>query len=223
MLLVILICYVFVARWWPVNGVVSGEGTEYNIDFKNDTCRRVGKREYYCSGEEFVNPLIAKLKLDYKEINTFINKSIQHSSLYDEMKSKNNYGSYTKDMVQRMTWRGFEEFVELIFKSKGFKTCLTPATNDEGKDIIAIKDGITYYIECKHWNTNATIRKEYLQKLVGAAISRCVTSVIFIATCEYNENAIQYAKQVNVGGIAHSELWNITKLLNVANSIKFKL
>lgn len=55
-----------------------------------------------------------------------------------------------RNMLYNITPREFEEVVELIFISEGFKTQLTKATRDGGKDIIAIRYnmGKTYCFLC---------------------------------------------------------------------------
>jgi restriction system protein len=113
-----------------------------------------------------------------------------------------------------MSWRYFEEFTEHLFEYNGFVTQLTPPSNDEGKDIIAYKNGEKYFIECKHWSSDSIIGREYLQKLVGAAISYGVYNTIFIATCTFNENATKYAMQINICSPMNLELWDINTILN---------
>ena len=78
---------------------------------------------------------------------------------------------------------------------------------------------IKYFIECKHWKEGSFVGREYLQKLVGAAAGSGVTNVIFIATCSFHDNAKVYAKEINKSNMFHLELWNMNKLLEVANSI----
>ncbi len=124
---------------------------------------------------------------------------------------------YTDKFIYSMSWREFEKFIEKLFKNNGYSTILTPPRWDEGKDVIAIKDGITYFIECKHWREDSLIGREYLQKLVGAAVSDNVTNVIFVTTCAYNDNAINYAKKINASGMVHLELWGIKEILSFAN------
>lgn len=123
---------------------------------------------------------------------------------------------YTERYIRSMSWRYFEEFIESLFIYNGFSTQLTPPANDEGKDVIAWKDGTTFFIECKHWSADAIIGREYLQKLIGAAISHSVYHVVFIATCQYNENAIEYANLINRESPMTIELWDINDILNIS-------
>ena len=132
----------------------------------------------------------------------------------------NGYWRVTPEQIRAMDWREFEQFIANLFTEQGYKTTLTPAQHDEGKDVIAEKDGKIYYIECKHWKEDSFIGRELVQKLVGAAMSRYnVTNVIFIATCKFHDNAKNYAKEVNFAGRIHIELWNIHRLLKEANAV----
>lgn len=145
---------------------------------------------------------------------------IQPKDYYQKRKNiSKGYWKVTPEQIYAMDWREFESFIADLLTEHGYKTILTPAQKDEGKDIVAEKDGIKYFIECKHWKEGSSVGREYLQKLVGAAAGNGVTNVIFIATCSFHDNAKVYAKEINKSNMFHLELWNINKLLKVANSI----
>jgi HJR/Mrr/RecB family endonuclease len=145
---------------------------------------------------------------------------IQPKDYYQKRKNiSKGYWKVTPQQIRAMDWREFESFVADILSEQGYKTILTPAQKDEGKDIVAEKDGKKYFIECKHWKEGSSVGREYLQKLVGAAAGCSVTNVIFIATCSFHDNAKVYAKEINASKMFHLELWNMNKLLKIANSI----
>lgn len=141
---------------------------------------------------------------------------------YKRKMARKGYWKVTPKQIREMDWREFESFVADLLTKQGYKTILTPAQKDEGKDIVAEKDGIKYFIECKHWKEGSSVGREYLQKLVGAAAGCGVTNVIFIATCSFHDNAKIYAKKTNRAGTFHIELWNMNKLLEVANRVPQK-
>lgn len=123
--------------------------------------------------------------------------------------------AYTKDIISSMHWREFEEFIEKLFIANGYSTLLTPPSWDEGKDIVATKNGVKYFIECKHWSSDL-VGREYLQKLVGAAAPYRVNHVIFITTSGYHDNAIAYANLLNKTDMKIS-LWGMADILELAN------
>lgn len=73
----------------------------------------------------------------------------------------------SEEYIRNLNWREFELFVSELLKWNGYYAKVTPASNDEGKDIIATKNGDHYYIECKHWSKHYKVGREYLEKLVG--------------------------------------------------------
>lgn len=125
---------------------------------------------------------------------------------------------YTKDDILSIKrWEDFEKFVATRFKEQGYKTTLTSATNDGGKDIIIEKNGIKTYIECKYWQTGHSIGRELIQKLAGAAMMDGVKNAIFITTSSYHSNAYEAARALNSNGF-NIQLWDTDKLLKFINS-----
>lgn len=159
------------------------------------------------------------------EINISMpNDSIQGNPVTNTVKSINLIHSnhfvnpIDEKYIMEMSWRDFEEFIAKVFRDNGYKTIVTPARWDEGKDIIAERNGITYYIECKHWSKE-NVGRVYLQKLVGAAASADppVHSMIFITTSCYHDNAIEYCKELNARGEFHLQLMTTKDIINMVN------
>lgn len=52
----------------------------------------------------------------------------------------------------------FEDYIADLFRRMGYKTKVTGGSYDEGVDVVAEKDGIEYYIQCKKFITqNVTV------------------------------------------------------------------
>lgn len=161
--------------------------------------------------------LIAKIKNDYNNISLdFINLSPSRKRTYVLKSDFLAPRYFTEKEIRSMSWRAFEKFIEQLFVYNDFRTQLTPPANDEGKDIIACKNDDIFFVECKHWSADCVIGREYLQKLVGAAISHSVYNVVFVATCAYNENAISYANLLNIKSPMNIELWTLDDILNIS-------
>ena len=122
---------------------------------------------------------------------------------------------FTSKDIRDMNPRDFEVFIANIFSDNGYSTKVTQYTSDGGKDIIIKKNGITYYVECKHWES--AVGRPELQKLVGAAVGNAVSDLIFISTGGFNVNARNYAKDVNAKGNLHLDLWTMEDILKIAN------
>ena len=115
-----------------------------------------------------------------------------------------------------MNWREFEIFIAKILNEYDYVTRVTPAQSDGGKDIIATRGKIMFYIECKHWKRQS-IGREVLQKLVGAAAANRVREIIFITTSSYTDTAVQYKYELNNAGAFHLQLWSMRDILSLAN------
>lgn len=122
---------------------------------------------------------------------------------------------FTSKDIRDMNPRDFEVFIANIFSDNGYSTKVTQYTGDGGKDIIIKKNGITYYVECKHWES--AVGRPELQKLVGAAVGSNVSDLIFISTGGFNVNAINYANSLNSNGNVHLDLWTMEDILKIAN------
>lgn len=124
--------------------------------------------------------------------------------------------SYTAQQIYSMNWREFEIFIAKVLREHDYITRVTPAQNDGGKDIIATRGKVMFYIECKHWKRQS-VGREVLQKLVGAAAANHVREVIFITTSNYADTAIQYKYELNNAGAFHLQLWSMRDVLSLAN------
>ncbi len=148
-------------------------------------------------------------KYDYKE-------AMVKKWAAEQKEEPNTPQKYTKEDIYSLSWRQFEEWVTEVFKQHGYIAYATPPRCDGGKDVVAVKNGVKYFIECKHYQTE-WIGREPLQKLIGAAIGENVHHVIFITTSNYHDNAREYAQSVNNTGNMIIELWDIDKILEMAN------
>jgi Holliday junction resolvase len=221
-----IICDTQIGEWhFDRYACFCGYSHEYNINLSTNTYTLTSESKKFgthlSTDSSLINILIMSIKKDYNYIfGDFQARNVDNKPLISDLKDKFFLPKhYSEKDIRSMSWRYFEEFTEHLFEYNGFVTQLTPPSNDEGKDIIAYKNGEKYFIECKHWKKGSSVGREYLQKLVGAAAGSGVTNVIFITTCSFHDNAKVYAKEINKSNMFHLELWNMNKLLEVANSI----
>lgn len=123
---------------------------------------------------------------------------------------------YTAQQICAMNWREFEFFIAKVLNEHDYATRVTTPKNDGGKDIIATRGKILFYIECKHWQRQS-VGREVLQKLVGAAAANNVREIIFITTSSYADTGIQYKYELNRAGTFHLQLWSMRDILALAN------
>lgn len=122
-----------------------------------------------------------------------------------------DYAEGLEFSISNMDPREFEIFCAKLFKKSGYKTTLTPASNDYGRDIIIEKDGKTAYVECKRWSKNSRnmVGREICEKLMGACVSgKGVKQGIVINTGKYHFNAYEYMNRINDNGEYKLQLWS---------------
>lgn len=122
----------------------------------------------------------------------------------------------TEKYIKNMNWRDFELFVAKVLTWNDYNTIVTPPSNDEGKDIVAKKNNVTFYIECKHWKNQ--IGREHLEKLIGAAARDGIRNIIFVTTSSYHTNAKSYASDLNLQGLFHLQLLDTNDLLRLCKN-----
>lgn len=92
----------------------------------------------------------------------------------------------------------FEQFCSDLLNSLGYKTKVTPAKADGGKDIVGTDpNNKRIFGECKQWTTT-TVGRPAIQKLKGAMVDANVTEGIFITTSRFSQQALEYAKRNNI-------------------------
>ncbi len=105
-----------------------------------------------------------------------------------------------KDQKTPEGYDAFESWCAGLLKTMGYNyVMVTEAVADGGKDIIAEKDGIEYYAECKLWHEDNLVGRPVIQKLVGACYHDKVTRGIVITSSSYSQEAIDYAKTLPQG------------------------
>lgn len=130
-----------------------------------------------------------------------------------------NFSAYSD--IENLTPREFEEFVAKIYELKGFKVEVTPPSNDGGKDIIAIKDGIKTFIECKYYSKNNSLGRPALQKLIGALEDPIKNKAVVVNTGKFTKSAIEYAKLKNIETINFKQLKEIIKEISHPENLEY--
>ncbi len=110
--------------------------------------------------------------------------------------------------IDNMTGLEFEEFCCKLLKANDFiNVRRTPSSGDFGLDIIAVKDGIVYGIQCKHYQGAVGV-KAVQEALSGCHYYSCHVPVV-LTNNYFTHQAIEMANKTNV------KLWNRKKLLEL--------
>jgi HJR/Mrr/RecB family endonuclease len=116
--------------------------------------------------------------------------------------------------IEHMTPYDFEYYVADLFKKKGYKTKITPKSQDYGVDVIARNDTETIAIQVKKYLRSPVGNKD-VQMLLGAMQKSDIKAdkSILITTSKFTKNAKIQARGCPI------ELWDKRKLINEVSQV----
>ncbi len=115
--------------------------------------------------------------------------------------------------IFNLTPREFENEIAAIYSKMGYDVKITTFTNDEGVDVIAIKEKVRFAIQCKRLQKDKVISRPELQKLYGGMASVKARRGIFVATCKFSTPAIEFARNNRI------ECIDLEQLVEIINKI----
>lgn len=106
----------------------------------------------------------------------------------------------------------FEEFIAGLFSKLGYKTRVTGGSHDEGIDVVAEKDGVKHYIQCKRYN-NSTVGVPAVREFYGAITAHLTNNkAYFITTNKFTLEAEKFAEDKPIELIDGSRLIEYIRL-----------
>ena len=93
------------------------------------------------------------------------------------------------DYLIALSPRKFEVEIANMFRALGYTAELTPFTRDGGKDVILMKDGKKYLVECKKYSPGNPVGRPELQKFYGAIRMEDAIGGYFVTTSKFSNNA----------------------------------
>jgi len=100
--------------------------------------------------------------------------------------------SFTIDDIDLMDGAQFEEYIAKLFTKMGYKAEVTKASNDQGIDVIAKKDGTSIGIQAKRYS--GTVGNSAVQEAVGGKALYKVDKVMVITNNEFTSGAKKLAQ-----------------------------
>lgn len=88
----------------------------------------------------------------------------------------------------------FETFVLRIFESFGFLGSLTPATGDEGIDVLLQDHRATIVAQCKRYDDESKIGAKELREFLGAMTHAKAIHGYYVTTSSFSDQARFFAK-----------------------------
>lgn len=87
----------------------------------------------------------------------------------------------------------FEIAVAETLKENGYNTNKTKATSDRGVDVIAIKDGEKFAVQCKFYSSNNKVSSPEVQQVSGLLSNPQFDHAVIITTSSFTDEARQIA------------------------------
>lgn len=113
----------------------------------------------------------------------------------------------------------FEDYIASLYNKLGYKTERVGQSHDGGIDVIAEKDGVVHYIQCKKFIIRKVGVKE-IRDFYGAMSSRLASgNGIFITTNYFTTEARKFAEDNMIEAIDGQALLKLVKLVGEPHSI----
>lgn len=128
----------------------------------------------------------------------------------DLLFTRSSISNKTLDDLIKMKFYDFETVVANYYRSQGYHVTQTKKTNDGGKDLIMMKGGQLYYVECKKNARSNSVGRPVIQKLVGAA-HPVKAKTICVTTSKFSSGAVAEARRSNVKLVDGNQLMRMLK------------
>ena len=141
------------------------------------------------------------------------NTKVQQGSLFKNINVNPQKRDYESDISSADLMSGieFEQYCARVLKRNGYSQVeLTPPSGDHGADIIAVKNGYKYAIQCKCYTGN--VGAEAVQQVASAKQFYRASRAVVITNREFTRQAQLEAKELGV------QLWSRETLKQMAAS-----
>lgn len=112
--------------------------------------------------------------------------------------------------LKRMHPFKFEDYIAKLYKNMGYSVKQTKRTGDGGKDMIATKNGQTYFVECKRYSDPINVHK--MRDFVGACVlgGKDVKG-IYVTTSSFTNDAKSAANRIGIQMIDGNKLMSMVR------------
>jgi len=123
-------------------------------------------------------------------------------SIIQRYKKKTLYGRLKQNpevqTLNEMTWQQFELLVGKYFEEKGYTVRqLAQAGPDGGVDLVAIKDGEKYLVQCKQWRSTS-VGVKVVRELLGVITANGAVGGFVVASGQFTSSAKEFVQGRNI-------------------------
>ena len=104
----------------------------------------------------------------------------------------------------------YEKYCAALVEKAGWKCKITPATGDQGADVLATKGGKTLVLQCKKYSAN--VGNSAVQEAVSAKLHFRATHAAVVTNAGFTRSAKQLANTTKVLLLSHVQLLEIDNL-----------
>lgn len=155
-----------------------------------------------------------------------IDKGIKDFKITKKFKKSKEWRSDRKliQWVRVMNPDEFEKYTAWIFDKLGYKTKVVGRSHDQGIDVIAEKNNIKHYIQCKRYAKNNTVGVHYLRDFYGAIADKLTEGkAYFVTTSKFTLEAEKYVEDKPIELIDSFELIKYIRLAEKESSEKYEI
>jgi restriction system protein len=116
------------------------------------------------------------------------------------------------DDIDRMGGRVFEQYLEVLFRRRGYKVELTKFAGDYGGDLVVRKDGVRTVVQAKRYTKNAGVRA--VQEVVAAKGYYDCAAAMVVTNSGFTRQAQELARKNKV------TLWARDRLIRELESAR---
>ncbi len=147
--------------------------------------------------------------------NRILPKIIRKHRIKNSRKAGSEWFS-DKDFLQelkRMNPSDFEEYTAELFRKLGYKAKAVGHSHDGGIDVIAEKDGIPHYIQCKRYNHKVPVKE--IRDFYGVIAGKIAKGTgYFVTTDSFTLEAEKFAEDKPIELIDGCKLVEYDKIAN---------
>jgi len=145
---------------------------------------------------------VLKAESEDEEVMEFLHDKIDEITI--------NYQSEIVPLSDEMTGIEYEQFVANSLCNYGWDAYVTKASNDQGVDVLAEKQGVKIAVQCKFYSSN--VGNAAVQEIIAGSIFEQADIAVVVSNAAFTSSAKQLASSANVILIHHDLLDKIDEL-----------
>lgn len=106
-------------------------------------------------------------------------------------------GQPGKSALNGIDWREFEILVGQWFRTQGYTVTGTGGVADGGIDLVLMRDGETYLVQCKQWKA-FKVGVNIVRELLGVMAARGAAGGFIVTSGVFTEDARRFASDCNI-------------------------